>query len=227
VLVVVLLWRYRWRALTPLLVTNLALLLSAGPGNLREFFVARARMESSTSPRSWLNDSSWALAHTLNVLSSWPGWLWLPFLASSALVWIATLIVVMRRGWSARGAILVSAACIPVMCTFPSVSIDYRLVLLVFPLSVLAVVTAAMRRNGGPLWALLFMAVGFEFFLLARSSRVVAPSLQGSKFALIVSLQVLRLIVGAIEGHVRATGRLGEGLTARAARTGSEKGLPD
>ncbi len=97
---------------------------------------------------------------------------------------------------------MVSAACIPVMCTFPSISNDYRLVLLVFPLSVLAAVTAAMRRDGGPLWALLFMAVGFEFFLLARSSRVVAPSLQGSKFALIVGLQLLLLIVGALEGRV-------------------------
>jgi hypothetical protein len=92
------------------------------------------------------------------------------------------------------------------MCTFPSISNDYRLVLLVFPLSVLAAVTAAMRRDGGPLWALLFMAVGFEFFLLARSSRVVAPSLQGSKFALIVGLQVLLLIVGALEGHVTDEG---------------------
>ena len=69
-----------------------------------------------------------------------------------------------------------------------------------------AAATAALRRGGGPLWALLFMAVGFEFFLLARSSRVVAPSLQGSKFALIVGLQLLLLIVGALEGRVTEEG---------------------
>ena len=134
-------------------------------------------------------------------MSSWPSSLWARVPRPSALLWIATLVVVMRRGWSARRAVLVSAACVPVMCTFTSISNDYRLVLLVFPLSVLAAVTAARRRDGGRLWALLFMAVGSEFFLLARSSRVVAPSLQGSKFALIVGLQVLLLIVGALEKH--------------------------
>ena len=64
-----------------------------------------------------------------------------------------------------------------------------------------------MWRLGGSLWALLFMAVGSEFFLLARSSRLIAPSLQGSKFALIVGLQVLLLIVGALEGREREIGR--------------------
>jgi hypothetical protein len=201
-LAVVLLWRYRWRAVVPLLVTNLSLILSAGPGNVRHFVERRAWLETSTSSRGWVNNSAWSLAHTLHGVSSWPGAIWLVFIGSSALLWLATLIVVMRRGWNARRAVLVSAACIPVMCTFPSISNDYRLVLLVFPLSVLAAATAAMRRDGGPLWALLFMAVGFEFFLLARSSRVVAPSLQGSKFALIVGLQLLLLIVGALEGRV-------------------------
>jgi hypothetical protein len=132
---------------------------------------------------------------------------------------------VIRRGWSARRAVLVTAACIPVMFTLPSISNDYRLVLLVFPLSVLAAATVALRRGGGPLWALLFTAVGSEFFLLARSSRLIEPSLQGSKFALIVGLQVLLLIVGALEGRVReadyATGKL----RAQAARAVAEAGL--
>jgi len=61
----------------------------------------------------------------------------------------------------------------------PSISNDYRLVLLVFPLCVLAAATATMRGDGGPLWALLFMAVGSEFFLLARSSRLIAPVAAG------------------------------------------------
>jgi hypothetical protein len=37
VLAVVLLWRYRWRAVVPLLVTNVALLLSAGPAKVLQF----------------------------------------------------------------------------------------------------------------------------------------------------------------------------------------------
>jgi hypothetical protein len=211
-LAVVLLWRYRWRAVVPLLATNIALLLSAGPANVGRFFARRAALEESTFPRGWVNNSAASLAHTLHEVSSWPSSLWLAFLAVSALLWLATLVVVMRRGWSARRAVLVSAACVPVMCTFPSISNDYRLVLLVFPLCVLAAATAAMRRVGGPLWALLFLVVGFEFFLLARSSRLIAPSLQGSKFALIVGLQVLLLIVGACEGRLRGTEHAREAL---------------
>ena len=184
----------------PLLVTHLALLLSAGPGNVWRFLVRRAELEASTSSRGWVNHSAWSLAHTLHEVASWPSSLGLVFFAASCALWIATLVVVMRRGWSAHRAVVVSAACIPVMCTFPSISIDYRLVLLVFPLSVLAAATAAMRHDAGPLWALLFMAVGFEFLLLSRSSRVVAPSLQGSKFALILGLQVLLLISGRSRG---------------------------
>jgi hypothetical protein len=201
VLAVVLLWRYGRRAVVPLLVTNVVLLLSAGPANLLRFFVRRASLEASTSSRGWVNDSAASLAHTLHEVGSWPGSLWVVFLGFSALLWVATLVVVMRRGWSARGAVLVSAACVPVMCTVPSISNDYRLVLLVFPLAVLAAATAAMRRLGGPLWALLLLALGSELFLLARSSRLIAPSLQGSKFALVVGLQILLLIVGALEGR--------------------------
>jgi hypothetical protein len=225
VLVVALLWRYRWRAVVPLLMTNVALLLSAGPAKVLQFLTTRATLESSTFPRGWVNNSALSLAHTLHEVSSWPGRLWVVFLAASAVLWIATLAIVIRRGWSERRVVLVSAACVPVMCTFPSISNDYRLVLLAFPLSVLAAATATVPR-GGPLWALLFMAAGFEFFLLARSSRLIAPSLQGSKFALIVGLQVLLLVVGVLEGRVRDGSSSGEGPRSRAVRAGSETALP-
>lgn len=213
VLAVVLLWRYRWRAVVPLLVTNAVLFLSGGPTNVRRFITTQGSFERSASPLWWGNDSAISLGHTLHELNAaWPSWLGSALLALSALLWVAALVVVMRRGWSVRGAVLASAACVPVMCTFPSISHDYKLVLLVFPLVVLAAVTAAMRRDGGPLWAVLFMAVAFEFFLLARSSLVVAPSLQASKFTMILGLQVLLLIVGVLDGRApgAALGQAGE-----------------
>ena len=213
VLAVVLLWRYRWRAVVPLVVTNAVLFVAAGPANVRRFIATQGAFETSTSPLWWGNNSAISLGHTLHALNAaWPSWLGSALLAGSALLWVVTLVVLMRRGWSVRGAVLASAACVPVMCTFPSISHDYKLVLLVFPLVVLAAVTAAMRRDGGRLWAVLFMAVGFEFFLLARSSLVVAPSLQGSKFALIVGLQFLLLLVGVLDGRapVATDGHAGE-----------------
>jgi len=68
-LAVVLLWRYRRRAVVPLLVTNLALLLSAGPANVRRFIVRRAGLGTNTFPRGWVNNSAASLAHTLQELS--------------------------------------------------------------------------------------------------------------------------------------------------------------
>ena len=43
VLAVVVLWRYRWRAVLPLLVTNLLLLLCAGPGDVTPLHRAPSR----------------------------------------------------------------------------------------------------------------------------------------------------------------------------------------
>jgi len=80
------------------------------------------------------------------------------------------------------------------------------LVLLVFPLTVLASLTASLRRRGGPLWAVLFLAVAVEFFLLARSSLVIRPSLQGSKFALVFGLQLLLLGAATLD---RRSGKSG------------------
>jgi hypothetical protein len=204
VLAVILLWRYRWRAVVPLLVANLALLFAAGPTNVSRFFSTQGGLQSSTGPLWWGNNSALALGHTMYELFAWwPSWLGLALLAVSATLWVVTLVLVMRGGWSDGRAVLAAAACVPVMCTFPSISHDYKLVLLVFPLTVLAVVTATARRSGGALWAVLFMAVAFEFFLLARSSMVIAPSLQGSKLILILGLQVLLLIAGILQRRPR------------------------
>ena len=49
VLAVVLLWRYRWRAVVPLLVTNAVLFLSAGTTNVRRFITTQGGFERSAS----------------------------------------------------------------------------------------------------------------------------------------------------------------------------------
>ena len=228
VLAVLLLWRYRRRAVVPLLVTNAVLFLSAGPVNVRRFVTTQSGFERSASPLWWGNDSAISLGHTLRGLSAaWPAWLGLALLVLSAALWVATLVVVMRRGWDEHGAVIVAAACVPVMCTFPSISHDYKLVLLVVPLVVLAALTAGRRRDGGPLWAALFMAVAFECFLLARSSLVIAPSLQGSKFALIVGLQVLLLGFAVAEARAAAAEVGAQWAGGEDERDGPDRSVPD
>ena len=43
------------------------------------------------------------------------------------------MVVLFRRGWSDRSAVLAAAACVPLMAIVPAVSNDYKLVLCVFP----------------------------------------------------------------------------------------------
>ncbi len=196
ILLVLLFWRYRWRALPPAVVTTLAVLLVAGPATLRHSLVALNAVQANVHAEWWGQDSATAMAHVLRAHTSWaPSWIWYPLLVVPLGLWGATMIALVRRGWSDRRAVLAAAACVPLMAIVPAVSNDYKLVLCVLPLAVLAVVVATMKREPQAAWAVLFGALSFLMILLARSTIVVAPSLQASKYTLLVGLQVLLLVV--------------------------------
>jgi hypothetical protein len=196
VLLVVLFWRYRWRALVPVAVTTLAVFAIGGPANLRESFVTLGAVQANPHAMGWMNESAASLAHVLRRDTSWaPSWIEYPLLLVPLGLWTSTLVVLVRRGYTDRRIVLAAAACVPPMVVVPTVSNDYKLVLCVFPLAVLAAVLATMRRRPGVLWAALFGVLSFAMMFLARSSSVVAPSLQTSKYAWLVVLQVLLLIV--------------------------------
>jgi hypothetical protein len=204
ILLVVLFWRYRWRALLPAVVTTLAVLLVAGPANLRHSLVTLNSIQAGVHAEWWGQDSATAMAHVLRDHTSWaPSWIWYPLLIVPLGAWAVTMVALFRRGWSDRGAVLAAAACVPPMAIVPAVSNDYKLVLCVFPLAVLAVVVATMRREPGAAWVVLFGALAFTMIFLARSTILVAPSLQASKYTLLVVLQVLLVAVVLMTGRER------------------------
>ena len=144
----------------------------------------------------WGNHSAAAMANVLRQVTGWaPSWVYVPLLLVPLALWAFTLVVVVRRGWSDRRAVLAAAACVPLMGVVPAISHDYKLVLCVFPLAVLAAVIATISRRNPLVWSLLFGVLALAMMLLSRSSLVTAPSLQNSKYALIVLLQVLLLVV--------------------------------
>src|SRR5450759_4808239 len=195
-LLVILFWRYRWRALLPAVVANAALLFIAGPGNVRNTVTALTASEGRTRALWWGNHSAAALAHVLRQVTGWaPSWIYMPLLLVPLALWALTLLLLVRRGWSDRRAVLAAAACVPVMGVVTAISHDYRLVLCVFPLAVLAAVIATMSRRGLAEWCVLFGLLALAMMFLSRSSLVIVPSLQGSKYALLVLLQLLLLYV--------------------------------
>jgi hypothetical protein len=196
VLLVLLLWRYRWRAVIPALATNAVLLLIAGPRNLLDTVSGQAAVEGASRAYWWGNHSAAAIADVLREVTPWtPPWVFWPLLLVPLALWATTMAYLMRRGWSARRAVLAAAACVPVMSVAPGISHDYKLVILVFPLVVLAAAVSTMGGRRTLVWSLLFGLLAWATIMLARSSLVIAPSLQASKYALIVLVQVLLLAV--------------------------------
>jgi len=196
VLLVILFWRYHWRALLPAVVANAALLLITGPGNVRNTMTALTAIQSDQRSLWWGNHSAAALANVLRQVTGWaPSWIYVPLLLVPLALWVLTLLLLVRRGWSDRRAVLAAAACVPVMGVVPAISHDYKLVLYVFPLAVLAAVIATMSRRDLAVWSVLFGLLALAMMFLSRSSLVIAPSLVASKYALLVLLQLLLLFV--------------------------------
>jgi len=215
VLVVILLWRYRWRAVLPVAAGVLAVMLVAGPANLRDSFGTLGKVESNVVALWWGNHSAAALDHVLQGTTRWaPSWLGYPLLVVPLTLWAVTLVILVRRGWSDRGAVVAAAACVPLMGIVPSISHDYRLVLCVFPLTVLAATVSTMRREPGAVWTMLFGVLALAMIFLGRSSLVVAPSLQASKYTMLVVVQLLLLAVVLMTGQSERAGTAVRGATA-------------
>ena len=196
VLLLLLFWRYRWKAVVPVLVTNVVLLLITGPGNVLNTLTGQSSIQSSLRPLWWGNHSASALANVLHQLHGWPSApLYVVFLLVPLAIWALTMVVLIRRGWSDRTAVLAAAACVPVMSVVPAISHDYKLVLYVFPLAVLVGFVAVLTRRDLLAWSVVFGLTAWAMLQLSRSSLVTQPALWNSKWAMIVLVQALLLTV--------------------------------
>ena len=202
VLLLLLFWRYRWKAVVPVVVTNVVLMLITGPGNVFNTLTGQSGIQSSLRPLWWGNHSASALANVLHQIHGWPSVpLYVVFLLVPLAIWALTMVVVIRRGWSDRTAVLAAAACVPVMSVVPAISHDYKLVLYVFPLAVLVAFVAVQTRRDLLAWSVVFGLTAWAMLQLSRSSLVIEPALWNSKWAMIVLVQALLLTVAWWSGR--------------------------
>jgi hypothetical protein len=195
ILLVLLFWRYRLRALVPVLVTNAVLMLIAGPANFWRF-VTWVTTVAPAPRRAVFGDMGVsATAAVLRQNTGWaPSWVAAPLYLVPLALWGATGVILLRRGWNDRGAVMLAASCVPLMAVVPALSNEYKLVLFVFPLLVLAAVIGGSGAERGRLtWCLAFGVLGWLILFLARSSVTHAAGLLGSKYSLAVILQALLL----------------------------------
>jgi hypothetical protein len=203
VLLVLLFWRYRLRALVPVLVTNAVLLLAAGPVNTWRLFTWLTTMSPGSRKSTWAEMGSAGMAAVMRVTDPTLGsWIIVPLFLVPLGLWAASAALLMRRGWTTRRAVLLAASCIPLMGVVPTLSNDYKLVLFVFPLAVIAATLGSMaapRERVG--WCLSLGVLGWLIVMMSRSTAFHGMTLVGSKYSLVVVLQLLLLyVVWRVEG---------------------------
>ena len=210
-LLVLVFWRWGLRALLPVTVTNVALLLVAGPANAARFLVNLTSAQTSEG-YVWLgNHSAVSFAQTVATATGGPANAIVACVVVLSLgLWTATIAVLVRRGWSERGGVLAAASCVPVMCVLPTLSHDYKLVVLVFPLSVLFAVLATAEDLRPTVWSVAFAVVGLETVLLARSTLlmdtahlVVGANVLANKLPAILLLKALLLAAAWLPAEPR------------------------
>jgi hypothetical protein len=197
ILCVLVFWRYRLKALVPVLVTNAALLLVAGPANTWRLMAWLADETPEKRPAVWTDMGAAGTASVMRVLHpSLTAWLLVPLVLTPLALWAATGVLLVRQGWSPARAVLLAAACVLPMAVVPTISNDYKLVLLVFPLAVVAAALGGMAVPRAKLdWCLSFGTLGWLILMLGRTTLAHGAGLLGGKYSLAVVLQALLLYV--------------------------------
>jgi hypothetical protein len=197
ILLALLFWRYKSRAFVPVLAVNGLLLLIAGPVNGARLVMWLTTVTPGSRAATYGEMGAAGTAAVLRATAGWaPSWVVAPLFAVPLGLWTATAIVLIRRGWSSRRAVLLAAASVPLMAVVPTLSNDYKLVLFVFPLAVLAAILAGSAVVRGRLgWCLGFGTFGWLLVFMARSSAFHGWGLVGSKYSLAVLMQVAMLVV--------------------------------
>jgi hypothetical protein len=217
ILVVLLFWRYRLRAVVPVLVTNAVLLLVAGPTNSWRLLKWLTTMTPDSRIAVHGEMGAAGTASVLRFTTEWaPSWIAVPLYIVPLALWAASAFLLLRRGWSDRRAVLFAAACVPLMAVIPTLSNDYKLVLFVFPLAVLAVAIAGADVSRSRLgWCLGFGALAWLLVFMARSSQLRSDTLIGSKYSLVVVAQALLLVTAWRLDRVGAAETAGEDTQGR------------
>jgi len=196
VLFIIIIWRYGWKCLMPIVVTNALLLLMLGPANLLCFVDKQWLLIQE--PYLWIgNHSARSFTQTvlipLGVSSHWVSW---GVTALPVVIWLVGAFLLWKRGYHVRHAMLFFMLSVPLMCVLPSTSNDYKLVILYAPcLMLLAGLLFNYIQEGR--WrdllmiAVLLVAMGF----LSSSFYLIPPLWLQNKYPFILLIQAIVLAV--------------------------------
>jgi hypothetical protein len=167
---VLVVWRFRWRSVLPIVASLLVLAFVAGPANLQTF-VTYMRTAVAGAAGSWVgNSSAQSFSWFVDALGPW----YLPHLPAGVLVAVPAALFLLTAGplWRRRdgeATALMACATFPPMFLIPTISHDYKTVILAGPiLLLLAILLRSMKlRSAEPWWMLL--ALTATLFFIARA----------------------------------------------------------
>jgi hypothetical protein len=195
VLLLLVFWKYGRSSLVPILVVNTAFLLCIGPGPALHFIERLTGVAATTA--SWVgNHSAASFGEMANGFLGARGMPPVPgvvFLALPVVIWLGSVAILLRRGFSGHGAVWLFAVSVPLMNLVPSTSHDYKLVLLGAPFAVLLVTLLEGYVRSGRRLPLAQVAVACSLLLFLSVSYVELPSVLGNKYPFILGVQALLL----------------------------------
>lgn len=201
VLLLLLIWRFRWRSLLPIVLSNAILALIAGPENLVHY------MHNMTGAIAvggeWVgNSSAKSFSAWIDYVNPW----YLPHVPSVVLLAIPAVVFLFTaaRLWRRRDAeatMLMACSLFPLMFFVPTVSHDYKTVLLTTPLMFM-IGYLFRSTNASTLerwWILLLLAVALFFCARAPGNlpswtptqMFIWPALLMNKYLPVLLLQMI------------------------------------
>lgn len=230
VLFPLLVWKHGRRSLLPIVVVNAVLLFSLGPGPALHFVETLSGV--AAYPGVWVGNHS--AASFSQMLNGFLGERWglaipgVDLVILPLAIWSTSALMLFRRGYSASGATWLFALSVPLMNLIPSISHDYKLVLLGAPFAILLTILLGEYVTSGRRAALAQIVCACGLLILVSVSYTVVPPVLGNKYPFIFALQLLLAWVALDRPPCKpGTCTRGPGLTTRvpASRTSQESFL--
>ena len=191
ILFLLILWRHGWKSLLPLFIVNLVLLLSTGPIYAWQFI--QTIVHYTQEPFIWIGNHSGAsfgdFAHSY--LAARLGFTipTLIFTALPLLVWAVGAFALWRRERTPANALLFFCLSVPVMNLVPTVSHDYKLVILSAPLTIVLYWLVKSYSDTGKSIELAKMASFLLLTLFLTRLNSITPPVLKNKYPFILIME--------------------------------------
>ena len=197
IIFVLIFWKFRWKSLLPIILTNAAFLLVLGPVRAWEF-IRRIIFVQKNPFLFPANHSAASFSDMVNGFLVERAGIAIPtilFYLLPFLIWGLGVIVLWRRKYSPTNALLLFILSVPLMELIPSTSYDYKLVILASPLAIALFLLLQNFSLRGRLAALVeIIGLMFLMLLISRSYYFLPPVLT-NKYPFILVMQSIFLLM--------------------------------